>query len=119
MSCDVEEFLLFSYLFDLSVIFKTIDHTVLSRRLEHSCDVTGSALTFVYSYHDRSVRVGGALSNIEGLDTGVPQESSLCPQLFSLFATKLCDLISRYGLKLQQYADDTQIDIAVNGSNLV
>lgn len=40
------------------------------------------------------------------------------PPLFSLFVTSLGELISSYGLKFHQYADDTQTYIAVSGSSL-
>ena len=79
------------------------------------------AMSWMCSYLDGqpgSVQVGGAFSNIVRLDTGVPQGSSLGPLLFSLFVTPLGDLLSRYGLKFHQYADDTQVNIAANGNSL-
>lgn len=104
---------------DLSAAFNAIDHTVIIRRLEHFDD-TGSALNWVCSYVDRwsdFMQLGGILTNIIELDIGIPQGSSLGPQLF-LFITALGDLISRFVLKFHQYADDTQIHITNNGSCL-
>ena len=40
------------------------------------------------------------------------------PLLFTLFTTPLGEIISRFGLRFHQYADDTQIYIAVRRDNI-
>ena len=102
---------------DLSAAFNTIDHQVLVRRLEHTFGIKGSALSWTKSYLEGLscfVKVGNAMSTTLSSDTGVPQGSVLSPLLFSLFTTPLGDVISRFGVKFHQYADDMQIYLAVN-----
>ena len=102
---------------DLSAAFDTIDYQVLVRRLEHMFGIKGPALSWAKSYLEgRScfVKVGNVMSTTLSLDIGVPQGSALVPLLFSLLTTPLGDVISSFSVKFHQYADDTQIYLAVN-----
>ena len=42
----------------------------------------------------------------------MPQGSVLGPILFCLYISPIADIVSQYGVSLQQYADDTQLYIA-------
>ena len=64
------------------------------------------------------VRIDSISSSTISLNTGVPQGSALGPLLFTQFTTPLGDIISRFGLRFHQYADDTQIYIAVRRHNI-
>ena len=100
---------------DLSAAFDTIDHAVLLNRLLVTFGVTGTALNWIKSYltaRTSFVKIGSISSSTISLDTGVPQGSVLGPLLFTLFTTPIGEIISRFGL-FHQYADDTQIYIAV------
>ena len=105
---------------DLSAAFDTIDHSVLIRRLQHTFGVNGAALDWLKSYlNGRScfTKVRDASSVTSTSDTGVPQGSCLGPLLFSLFTTPLGDVITQFSVKFHQYADDTQIYLAVSREN--
>ena len=75
------------------------------------------AFSWLRSYlHQRPsfVKTGTAKSSTVVGDTGVPQGSSLGPLLVSLFITPLGGVISRFAIPYHQYANDTQLYIAVD-----
>jgi len=105
---------------DQSTAFDCIDHTTLIRRLNHSFGVTGTTLNWINSYlESRStfVRWKQASSSVQPLETGVPQGSALGPLLFCLYIAPLSRVIRAHGINYHQYADDTQIYIAVSKSD--
>ncbi|MCI0561137.1 MAG: reverse transcriptase domain-containing protein [Nitrososphaera sp.] len=108
---------------DLSAAFDTIDHSVLARRLENMFGVTGTALEWFRSYlsfRTQYVKVGTEQTPVTSITVGVPQGSVLGPFLFSVYVSPIADVISSYGVKYHQYADDTQIYTAVkSGSDTV
>ena len=52
------------------------------------------------------------------LSFGVPQGSVLGPVLFIMYAKPLSDLIAKYPLKHQSFADDTQLNTSFDSSNI-
>ena len=106
---------------DLTQDLDTIDHLVFVRRLEHTFGVEGPAFSWAKSYLKRRScfeKVGNAMSTTLGSYTAVPQGSVLGPLLFSLYVTPLGDVISSFGVKLHQSADDMQINLAANKDSL-
>jgi hypothetical protein len=102
---------------DLSAAFDTIDHMLLLDRLQNSFGVTGPALAWLASYlTDRTqfVRIGQTSSPSLCMETGVPQGSVLGPILFSVYVSPLGHIISSHNINHQQYADDTQLYIALS-----
>ena len=106
---------------DLSAAFDCIGHDTLIRRLQHTYGIGGLALQWLQSYlHRRStfVKWMGVTSQHATTHTGVPQGSSLGPQLFSMYVAPLAGLIRSFGINYHQYADDTQLYIAISKSDV-
>jgi hypothetical protein len=99
-------------LLDLSAAFNTVDHTILLHRLETSFGVTGSALDWISSYlsgRTQRVSVNGGLSDTCHVSYGVPQGSCLGPLLFTIYASKLFEVIKMHLPEAHAYADDSQL----------
>jgi len=98
-------------LLDLSVIFDTIDHSILLHRLEKVVGIHGAALQWLASYlKDRTFKVnmGKFTSASVPLVCGVPQGSILSPLLFSLYMLPLGAIFEKYRISYHCYADDKQ-----------
>src|SRR5664279_1533653 len=86
--------------------------------------LTGAALDWMTSYlYSRLsyVRWKDCTSEHTTVDAGVPQGSSLGPQLFSMYFAPLAGLIRSFGVRYHQYADDaddTQLYIAISSTNI-
>ena len=97
-------------LLDLSAAFDTIDHQVLLDRLRLSFGIRGCALQWISSYlSDRTQRVSfeNNFSQRRYLSYGVPQGSCLGPLLFTMYASKLFDIIKGYLPQTHAYAELT------------
>ena len=97
---------------DLSAMFDTVDHQVLWNRLRLSFGIRGYALEWIASYlSDRTqcVSFENNFSQSRHLSCGVPQGSCLGPLLFTIYASKLFDIIKGHLPRTHAYADDTQL----------
>ena len=115
-------------LLDLSAAFDTVNHAILLNRLRSSFGISGSAFEWLASYlSNRSHRVSfdDTLSESHQLSCGVPQGSCLGQLLFTVYASKLFDVIKGHLPHVHAYADDTQLylsfkaDSAPSQSNAV
>jgi len=100
---------------DLSAAFDTIEHDILTDRLEYSFGIHGTALRWIETYlRDRKQYVlsGNERSATTSCAYGVPQGSVLGPFLFSVYVSPIADIIKEHGVQYHQYADDTQLYIA-------
>ena len=99
-------------LLDLSAAFDTVDHRVLLRRLEVTYGITGTALQWFRSYltgRTQRVYINQTYSDDFPLPHGVPQGSCLGPLLFTMYASKLFEVVKNHLPNIHAYADDTQI----------
>ena len=90
----------------------TVDHRILLHRMETSFGITGTVLEWFRSYlTNRSQRVvfGKGQSKSFQLPYGEPQGSCLGPLLFTVYSSKLFDIIKKYLPTVHAFADDTQL----------
>ena len=109
-------------LLDLSAAFDTVEHSVLSSCLSNSFGIRDTVLRWFGSYlSDRSQRVSldGKVSDKFQLTHGVPQGSFLGPLLFTLYLSKLFDIVKGHLPHVHTYADDTQLYLAFKPDSAV
>ena len=81
---------------DMSEVLDTVDHKILISRLKSSFGIRGKVLEWFSSYlMDRSQRISfnGCVSDSFPLPQGVPQGSCLGPLLFTIYSSKLFQII--------------------------
>jgi hypothetical protein len=106
---------------DLSAAFDLVNHQLLLRRLKCVFGVSGMILNWISSYlHDRHqyVQLGRHRSSSVLCGSGVPQGGVLSALLFIAYVAPVGDVISGCGMNYHQYADDTQLFIAVRTSKI-
>jgi hypothetical protein len=106
---------------DISAAFDTISRETLIDRLSSEFGIRSLALSWIESFvEERSqfIKVGQSLSSTVKLRSGVPQGSVLGPILFAVYTSPpVADVISSYGVQYHQYADDTQLRLALRADN--
>jgi hypothetical protein len=107
-------------LLDLTAAFDCVDHAILSQRLD-ICGIALSAKEWILSYlsgRRQRVCVGVSVSDSLNVMRGVPQGSVLGPLLFIIYLTGLGDVIKSFGIDYIMYADDVQLFITTEVSQL-
>ena len=102
-------------LLDLSAAFDTVDHHTLLHRLRFTFGVNGKVLSWFSSYlsgRSQQIAINDTLSAEFELHCGVPQGSCLGPLLFTLYSSKLFEIINHHFPTVHCYADDTQVYIS-------
>ena len=97
---------------DLRKAFDTVDHAIMTQKLENF-GVKGITNAWFKSYlADRSqvVCLEGEMSDPLPVEIGVPQGSILGPLLFSLYLNDLPSVTTKCNANM--YADDTEMDHA-------
>ena len=89
-------------LLDLSAVFDTVDHSILTTVMKGRFGIDGIALGWVTDFlSDRSQTVrsdGKANSGDAMLQFGVPQGSVLGPRIFIQYAEDVDELFSQHGV---------------------
>ena len=96
------------------------NHQVLLNRLRLSFGIRGYALEWIASYlSDRTqcVSFENNFSQSRYLSCGVPQGSCLGPLLFTMYASKLSDIIKGHLPRAHAYADDSQLYLSFKPDN--
>ena len=109
-------------LLDLSAAFDTVEHSDLLSGLSNSFGIRDTALCWFGSYlSERSQRVSldGKVSDKFQLTHGVPQGSCLGPLLFTLYVSKLLDIVKGHLPHVHKYADNTQLYLAFKPDSAV
>ena len=107
-------------LLDLSAAFDMIDHSLLYDCLHDWFGLDGTVLSWIKSYLSNSkqkIKIGDSFSEAVILPFGVPQGSVLGPLLFTLYTSPLSQVISKFNVTHHLYANDTQINLAVDSRN--
>ena len=77
--------------------------------------MSGKALEWFTSYlsgRSQQVAVNGGLSSSFALKQGVPQGSCLGPVLFTIYTSKMFEIVEKHLPSIHCYADDTQLYVA-------
>ena len=99
-------------LLDLSAAFDTVDHNIMLALLKSRIGINGTTLNWLTSYLDnrlQQVSLNGFTSDSFKLPYGVPQGSCLEPLLFTIYSSKLFEVIEYHLPEAQACAYDTQL----------
>ena len=91
-----------------------------TKRLQTEFGVSGTVLSWIQFYlQDRTqfLKLGQHRSSETTLEVGVPQGSVLGPQLFAVYCSPVADVIASHGVRCHQYADHTQLHLAMRVDN--
>ena len=106
---------------DLLGAFDTISHSILLGRIKDEFGVSGVPLRWLQSYltdRRRYVKLGRHCSPTVQCTAGVPQSSVLGPILFAAYISPVGQLITSHAVDHHQYADDTQLFLAMPASTI-
>jgi Reverse transcriptase (RNA-dependent DNA polymerase) len=106
---------------DISAAFDTIDFSILCDRLRLDFGLGGVALDWLHSFLiGRTQYVGAGTSRSSPVTclSVVPQGSVLGPLLFAMYISPVDNVIAPHRVHLHQYADDTQLYVALRPTDV-
>ena len=104
----------------LSSAFDTVEHEILLDRLRSTIGLREKILSWFESYlkgRSQQVSINGTLSKPFDLKCGVPQGSCLGPLLFTIYVSKLFQILKHHLPSVHTYADDTQLYLSFTPSD--
>ena len=107
-------------LLDLSSAFDTVEHEILLERLRSTIGLRGKVLSWFESYlkgRSQQVSINETLSKPFDLKCGVSQGSCLGPLLFTIYVSKLFQILKHHLPSVHTYADDTQLYLSFKPSD--
>ena len=94
---------------DLSAAFDIVDHRLFLAWLRWLQPYLEGRTQFI--------KMGQHESHTTEVDVGVPQGSVLGLLLFAVYCSPIADVIAHHGVQYHQYADDTQLHLAMRADN--
>ena len=107
---------------DVSSAFDTVDHQLLINRYQDYFGLSDTVLNWMSSYladRHQAVQIGSCQSNVQPVDSGFPQGSTLGGPKFNMYATPLHYLAEQHGVEDSGYADDSNLFISFDVSDIV
>ena len=106
---------------DVSAAFDTVEHQLLLKRFKDYFGLTDTALHWMASYladRQQIVQIGSSQSDVQPVDSGFPQGSTLGGPKFTMYATPLHYLAELHDVEDHCYADDSNLFVSFDVSNL-
>jgi hypothetical protein len=99
---------------DIKKAYDCVNHETLLKKL-YNAGIRGICNDWFKSFlsgRSQQVNIGGCLSDIAGINKGVPQGSSLSSELFLIYINDLCN--GKFNGTVTSYADDTVLCYTVD-----
>ena len=111
VNMDTKKFTLL-VLLDLSAAFDTVDQKLLLNILHERFNIINTAKNWMKDYlsnRSQKIQINKFVSSSFDVNHGVPQGSCIGPIGFLMYISGLSDIISKYLINMECYADDTQL----------